>query len=503
LINRTLRGFDMRAMIATLLTTVGLAAATPASAVTFVNAIQISGSATDLSRIGSGPNLNRLGFGSDLVFDQRTNQFFAISDRGPGGGLIDFAPRIQSFRLGIDATTGAVSNFRLTGTTLLQTTTGANFTGLNPLLANGNVSVLGNSLDPEGLVRLSNGNYLISDEYGPSVIEFNAAGRELRRFAPPANLLPRTATGALDFTSGRPTIVNGRQDNRGYEGLTVSPDGKTAFAILQDPLVNEGAQNDGRRSRNLRIVSYDVATGQPGAQYIYELESIASINANLPAGQTFSATNQGRSIGVSSIHALADGRFVVIERDNRGLGVDDPTLANAVGLKSAFVIDLANATDVANISLAGTSTLPTGVRAAAKTPFLDIRAKLLAAGITLPEKLEGLAFGPRLANGGVSLILITDNDFSVTQTGTGTQLDVCTSGPGGITSQITLGALCAAGQSLIPTNIYSFALDAAEARALGFAAIPEPATWAQLVIGFGIGGAAIRRRRCKPVTVAA
>jgi hypothetical protein len=353
------------------------------------------------------------------------------------------------------------------------------------------------------VVRLSNGNYLVSDEYGPSLIEFNAAGRELRRFAPPANILPRTAAGALDFTNGRPTIVGGRQDNRGFEGLTLSPDGRTAFAILQDPLVNEGAQDDGRRSRNVRIVTYDVATGQAGAQYIYELESIASINAGLPAGQTFSATNQGRSIGVSSIHALADGRFVIIERDNRGLGVDDPTQANAVGLKSAFVISLAGATDVANISLAGTNTLPAGVRAVTKTPFLDIRAKLLAAGVPLPEKLEGLAFGPRLANGGVSLILITDNDFSVTQTGSGTQLDVCTSGAGGVTSQVTLGALCAAGQALIPTSIYSFSLDAAEAQALGFAAIPEPATWAQLVIGFGIGGAAIRRRRCKVATVAA
>jgi hypothetical protein len=494
----------MRAVITTLLTSVGLAATAPANAVTFVNTIQISGSATDLSQIGTGANLNRLGgFGSDLVFDQRTNQFFGISDRGPGGGLIDFAPRIQSFRLDIDPVTGAASNFRLTGTTLLKTTSGVNFTGLNPLLANENASVLGNSLDPEGLVRLANGNYLVSDEYGPSIIEFNAAGQELRRFAPPANILPRTATGALDFTNGRPTIVNGRQDNRGYEGLTISPDGTTAFAILQDPLVNEGAQNDGRRSRNLRIVTYDIATGRAGAQYVYELESITSINASIPAAQAFSATNQGRSIGVSSIHALADGRFVIIERDNRGLGVDDPTAANAVGLKSAFVISLASATDVANISLAGSNSLPTGVTSVSKTPFLDIRAKLLAAGITLPEKLEGLAFGPRLANGGVSLILITDNDFSVTQTGTGTQLDVCTSGAGGVTSQITLGTLCAAGQSLIPTNIYSFALDAAEARALGFAAIPEPATWAQLVIGFAIGGAAIRRRRRKPATVTA
>lgn len=492
----------MRAMIAALCATASLAAATPASAVTFVNAIQLSGSATDLSRIGNGPNLNRLGgFGSDLVFDDKTGLFYGISDRGPGGGLIDFAPRIQSFRLGFDRTSGAISNFRLAGTTLLQTSTGANFTGLNPLLANGNAAILGNSLDPEGLVRLANGNYLVADEYGPSLIEFNASGREVRRFAPPANLLPRTATGALDYTNGRPTIVNGRQDNRGYEGLTVSPDGKIAYAVLQDPLVNEGAQNDGRRSRNLRIIAYDVSTGQAGAQYVYELESIATINANLPANQAFTATNQGRSIGISSIHALSDGRLVVIERDNRGLGVDDPTALNGVGLKSAFIIDLTRATDVSNISLAGSNSLPTGVVAATKTPFLDIRAKLLAAGITIPEKLEGLAFGPRLANGGVSLILISDNDFSVTQTGAGAQLDVCTSGAGGISSQIGLGELCAAGQSLIPTNIFAFSLDAAEARALGFAAIPEPATWAQLVLGFAIGGAAIRRRRRKMAVV--
>ena len=489
----------MRVAFATLLTSLTLTiAATPAQAVTFVNSISISGSATDLSNIGTGPNLNRLGgFGSDLVFDQQSNQFFGVSDRGPGGGLIDFAPRIQSFRLGIDRVTGAISNFQLTGTTVLQTAAATNFTGLNPLLANGNAALLGNSLDPEGLVRLNNGNYLVSDEYGPSIIEFNAAGLELRRFAPPANLVPRTATGTVDYVSGRPTITTGRQDNRGYEGLTLSTDGRTAYAILQDPLVNEGDQGDGRRSRNVRIVTYDVATGRPGAQYIYTLESIASINANLPPNQQFSATNQGRSIGVSSIHALADGRFIVLERDNRGLGVDDPVAATPVGLKSAFVISLAGATDVSGISLAGASALPAGVTAVTKTPFLDIRARLIAAGITIPEKIEGLAFGPRLADGGVTLILITDNDFSVTQTGTGTQLDVCTSGAGGSTSQVAIGALCAAGQSLITTNIYSFSLSAAEASALGFAAIPEPATWAQMLIGFALGGTAIRRRRAK------
>lgn len=470
------------------------ATSTAAPALTFVNEIAINGSATDLATLGNGPNLNRLGgFGSDLVYDATSNQFFGLTDRGPGGGLIGYAPRIQAFGLSFDNNSGAISNFTLNSTTLLRDTGGNTFSGLNPLLLNGNAATLGLSLDPEGLVRLPNGNYLISDEYGPSVIEFDATGKQLRTFTTPANLLPTKADASNDFVSGRPTITSGRQDNRGFEGLTVSTDGTKAYAILQDPLVNEGASNDGRRSRNVRIVVFDMATGTSSEQYIYQLESISTINTVVP-GNTFSATNQGRSIGVSSIHALSDGRFIVVERDNRGEGVDDPTSGVPSGLKSAFVIDLTGATNVAGISLANSNSLPGGVTAVTKTAFLDIRAKLLAAGVVIPEKIEGLAFGPRLANGGLSLILISDNDYSVTQTGAGEQFDVCTSGSGGVTSQVALGAPCPAGQSLISSRIFSFRLSNAEAVALGFPSVPEPATWTMMIAGFGMIGGSMRHR---------
>jgi len=365
----------------------------PASAITFVNVITVAGDATDLSGLPANPNNTRLSFGSDLIFDKATNTFIGMSDRGPGGGLIDYAPRIQSFKLDIDPFSGVASNFNLVSTTLFKTTNGGNFTGLNPLLATGNKGLLGASLDPEGLTVLPNGNYLVADEYGPSVIEFDITGKQVRSFAVPANLVPKEAGGTINYVDGRPTIVTGRQDNRGYEGLTVSPDGTKAYAIMQDPLVNEGASNDGRRSRNLRIVEYDVASGNPTKQYVYELESLANINPNTP-GDTFSATNQGRSIGVSSIMSLPDGRLVVIERDNRGVGVDDPTGLRQIGIKAAYVIDLSQATDVAGISLAGSNTLPAGVKAVTKTALLDIRAALLANGIPIAEKMEGLALRP-------------------------------------------------------------------------------------------------------------
>ncbi|MBL0000826.1 MAG: PEPxxWA-CTERM sorting domain-containing protein [Sphingomonadales bacterium] len=181
--------------------------------------------------------------------------------------------------------------------------------------------------------------------------------------------------------------------------------------------------------------------------------------------------------------------------DNRGEGVDDPNSLVPTGLKSAFVIDLNGATNVASISLAGSSALPNGVTPVSKKPFLDIRAKLLAAGIVIPEKIEGLAFGPRLANGSLALILATDNDYSVTQTGSGQQFDVCTSGVGGVTSQVALGTPCPSGQSLVSSRLFSFLLTNEEAVALGFSSVPEPSSWAMMIGGFGLVGGAMRKRR--------
>ena len=45
--------------------------------------------------------------------------------------------------------------------------------------------------------------------------------------------------------------------------------------------------------------------------------------------------------------------------------------------------------------------------------------------------------------------------------------------------------------SLIPTNVYTFAVTGADAAVLG---VPEPATWMMMIGGFGLVGAAMRRR---------
>ena len=74
-----------------------------------------------------------------------------------------------------------------------------------------------------------------------------------------------------------------------------------------------------------RIVKFDTETGKAVAQYAYQMEG----------------SSQGR--GISALVALNDHEFLVLERNNRGIGVGaDARRPN----KKVFRIDLDGAADV-------------------------------------------------------------------------------------------------------------------------------------------------------------
>jgi hypothetical protein len=372
---------------------------------------------------------------------------------------------VQRFRIQVHPHTGRIHNFKILETTkltdpnslLLGPTVNVHeveaLNGLNSQLLNGNPSRLGRSFDPEGLaIDPRSGHLLIADEYGPALYEFDRTGVLIAVFDTPANLVPKVGT-TVNYVATRDEGLNrGRQDNRGYEGLAISPDGKRLYAVLQDPRTNDDdkanvddTDTDGRQGQNVRIVVFnnDPASGvlyrTSIAQYVYQLEPQAAVLGRiLAAGGTGSATDprQGRNIGVSAIVAINDSEFLVLERDNRGIGVENPTgvpgALGVTGSKQIFKVRIpADVTDVTSIALPrlGLTNSTTGVTIVPltkqATPFINIVPDTQLPNGNQPEKWEGVTIGPELKDGSHMILVGNDNDYSVTQiVGSSAQFDI-------------------------------------------------------------------------------
>lgn len=382
----------------TMVMTMGLISATavPAAlaAPEFVNGLALDGAMLDRSG-GTDANTGRVGYFSDIYYDPEREQWWGLSDRGPGGGTLHYETRVQRFRLKIDERTGAIKGFKILKTVIFKDEVGNPMDGIAP----NPTSVLGNAFDPEGfVVNPKNGHFLISDEYGPSLYEFNRHGKRVRTFTTPANLIPRNAATSNPNYANDTGNTAGKRTNRGFEGLTISPDGNYAYAMLQSAMLDEGGGNGVCN----RIVKFDTETGTAVAQYAYQMEG----------------SSQGR--GISALLAINHHEFLVLERNNRGIGVGAEF---SPPNKKVFRIDLTGAADVSDVTFAAAA-CPAG-KVIKTGPWLDLAANTLPElGNKVPEKFEGLAIGPRLKGGNYLMLAGTDNDYSVTQNAGGEQFDV-------------------------------------------------------------------------------
>ncbi len=182
-----------------------------------------------------------------------------------------------------------------------------------------------------------------------------------------------------------PNNKSGRQPNKSMEGLAISPDGGKLFGIMQNPLIQDGAldESNKRIGVNNRILEVDIATGKT-REFVYPLAHPKT--------------------GVCEILAVNDHAFLVLERDGEA--------GDKARDKKIYLIDIAGATDVSEVAALPTKGLPSKIKPVAKKLFIDLLdPKFMLSGAAVPQKIEGLAFGPNLPDGRRLLIVTSDNDF--------------------------------------------------------------------------------------------
>lgn len=290
------------------------------------------------------------------------------------------------------------------------------------------------SIDAEGIVRLPDGSLYISDEYGPYVFKFSASGVLQAAIRPPAAIIPQR-NGADSFASNNPAPGQpapapldptvGRQNNQGLEGLTLAPDGKTLFALLQSSTRQDGGTGGASVTRfNTRLLAYDLTGATPTLKGEYVLQLPTTRTA---AGATLVAAQ-------SEILAINNTQFLVLARDT-GFGHTYPIATSTY--RKILIYDISGATNLAGTRfddpanpVAPGGVLDASIRPAARTEFINLNdgAQLAKFGLhngptddhnNLSEKWEAMTLVPALdpsAPNDWFLFVGNDNDF-ITQSG--------------------------------------------------------------------------------------
>ncbi len=261
-----------------------------------------------------------------------------------------------------------------------------------------------NGLDTEGLVRTKDGYFWVAEEYSPSLLKIDPNGVVVRRYFPTdlADYVSDVAGTNFNYpwddsALSIPKIYGQKRKlNRGFEGLTLSPDSKTLYIALQSPL-NNPTTAAGNNARNTRILAFDIATEQVVGEYVYRFQPAGEFPA--PPGL---AANRARDMKVSALSMLDQRRMLVLERTDF--------------IAKVYLVDLQGATDILHTQWDDVDTSPT-------LEELVSDGTLEAAGITAlpktlvatfdstqgyPQKIEGM-----IAIDGNTLVIANDNDFGV------------------------------------------------------------------------------------------
>ncbi|QDT25782.1 hypothetical protein Enr10x_10790 [Gimesia panareensis] len=311
------------------------------------------------------------------------NRYLLLADRGPLDGAVSYPCRFHEVEIEIDPDKSPAITTRLLKTHLLKDIDGRSISGA-AAKSDGPLPPLVERMDPEGIRCSPDHKLYISDEYGPAIYEVTEHGVVCGEMQIPGHF--RIAVPHADADQEASLNSQGRQPNKGFEGLALTPDGRYLVAIAQAPLIQDSTPTGKGRKRKgqfSRLFVLDLKTGQ-NQQWAYPLTETKN--------------------GISEILAISPTEFLVLERDGDG--------GNEAHFKAVTHVDASEATDVSAISQLPHEGLPQGVKPVKVQPWLNLLDERFGLkGPQMPEKFEGLTFGPTLPDGRRTLVVAVDNDF--------------------------------------------------------------------------------------------
>jgi len=234
----------------------------------------------------------------------------------------------------------------------------------------GSLAVPGLGSDSEGIAyRAATGSVFVADEVASTIGQFDTVGG--------ATLAP-VAVPSI-FT---PTNVQG---NFGLEALAFGAGG--LWTANEEALVPDGPVSSTTAGSWVRIQRFDATLG-PAGQWAYRTDPISAMS---------SLTTAERS-GVVDVLPWDSATLLVLEREFGGA---------VPGFRSRlYGVEVDSGSDVSNVATLAAG----GFTPLTKTLLWERSFSALA-----PSNFEGMSFGPLLADGSRSLLLVSDNGGGIRQ----------------------------------------------------------------------------------------
>lgn len=194
------------------------------------------------------------------------------------------------------------------------------------------------------------------------------------------------------FTPNKKDILphfKGSRDNKSLEALSTTQDGKIVYLASEDSLYQDGELTSINEGGTTRIILYkDLLPFKEVAYKLDKIDAIKSVDLSPP------------DAGLADIAAIDDKNFYSIERSYIPF-----SNKNIIRIYKCTISEMT--TDISKIESLKNAEYATVV----KELVADLDDYLIKMNPHELDNIEGIAFGPTLANGNKTLIVVSDNNF--------------------------------------------------------------------------------------------